>query len=165
MACIYRPKPCPGDTFKVAGSLVPKWNYTRKWFIHHEQCYANVMCGLDIPVTPKNTCWIQGDLLSGGSRIFPRGGRQLPKLLLFFTFLPKTAWKWKNLDPQGGGGRASLAPPLGSANATVPLFQALLNFPGFLYLIHFRTKFMYYQITLFSLCKYNERLVEVVFSH
>ena len=46
---------------------------------------------------------------------FPQGGRQLPKVLLFFNFLPKTAWKWKNLDPQGG--RASLAPPLGSANA------------------------------------------------
>ena len=44
----------------------------------------------------------------------PGGGRQLPKVLLFFNFLPKTAWKWKNLDPQGG--RASLAPPLGSAN-------------------------------------------------
>ena len=28
---------------------------------------------------------------SGGSRIFPRGGRQLPKMLLFFNFLPKTA--------------------------------------------------------------------------
>ena len=33
---------------------------------------------------------------------FSPGGRQLPKLLLFFTFLPKTAWKWKNLDPGGG---------------------------------------------------------------
>ena len=33
---------------------------------------------------------------------FPRGGRQLPKVLLFFNFLPKTAWKWKNLDPRGG---------------------------------------------------------------
>ena len=41
---------------------------------------------------------------------FPQGGRQLPKVLLFFNFLLKTAWKWKNLDPQGG--RASLAPPL-----------------------------------------------------
>ena len=30
-------------------------------------------------------------LFSGGSRIFPRGVRQLPKLLLFFKFLPKTA--------------------------------------------------------------------------
>ena len=55
-------------------------------------------------VNPKNA-----RINSGGSRIFPRGVRQLPKLLLFFKFLPKTAWKWKNLDPQGG---ASLAPPL-----------------------------------------------------
>ena len=36
---------------------------------------------------------------------FPQGGRQLPKMLLFFNFLPKTAWKWKNLDPQWGGAR------------------------------------------------------------
>ena len=47
---------------------------------------------------------------SGGSRIFPRGVRQLPKLLLFFEFLLKTAWKWKNLDPQGGA-RVPGAPP------------------------------------------------------
>ena len=33
---------------------------------------------------------------------FPQGGRQLPNVLLFFNFLPKTAWKWKNLDPRGG---------------------------------------------------------------
>ena len=64
---------------------------------------------------------------SGGSRIFPGGGgRQLPKLLLFFTFLPKTAWKWKNLDPPGGG--ASLAPPLGSANDKVFFFSTLTMF-------------------------------------
>ena len=50
---------------------------------------------------------------SGGSRIFPRGVRQLPKLLLFFKFLPKTAWKWKNLDPRGA--RVPGA-PLRSAN-------------------------------------------------
>ena len=48
--------------------------------------------------------------LSGGSRIFPRGGRQLPKVLLFLNFLPKTAWKWKNLDPPGGV-RVPGAPP------------------------------------------------------
>ena len=41
---------------------------------------------------------------------FPQGGRQLPKVLLFFNFLPKTAWKWKNLDPQGGA-RVPGAPP------------------------------------------------------
>ena len=46
---------------------------------------------------------------------FPQGGRQLPKVLLFFNFLPKTAWKWKNLDPRGGGARVPGA-PLGSAN-------------------------------------------------
>ena len=39
---------------------------------------------------------------------FPEGVRQLPKVLLFFNFFPKTAWKWKNLDPPRG---ASLAPP------------------------------------------------------
>ena len=50
-------------------------------------------------------------MISGGSRIFPRGVRQLPKSLLFFKFLPKTAWKWKNLDPQGGGARP-WRPPL-----------------------------------------------------
>ena len=48
---------------------------------------------------------------SGGSRIFPRGVRQLPKLLLFFKFLPKTAWEWKNLDPRGGGSARPWRPP------------------------------------------------------
>ena len=66
---------------------------------------------------------------SGGSRIFPRGGaRQLQKVLLFFNFLPKTAWKWKNLDPRGGGG-ASLAPPHGSANAAPPIWDEILYIP------------------------------------
>ena len=52
---------------------------------------------------------------SGGSRIFPRGGGANSQSgCAYLLFLPKTAWKWKNLDPQGG--RASLAPPLGSAN-------------------------------------------------
>ena len=32
-------------------------------------------------------------LFSGGSRIFPRGVRQLPKVLLFFNFFLKTACK------------------------------------------------------------------------
>ena len=44
----------------------------------------------------------------------PGGGRQLPKLLLFSKFLPKTAWKWKNLDPRGGARpwRPPLDPPM-----------------------------------------------------
>ena len=68
--------------------------------------------GADISL--RSACW---EIRSTSGRYqwriqdFPQGGRQLPKLLLFFTFLPKTAWKWKNLDPRGGG-RASLAPPL-----------------------------------------------------
>ena len=54
------------------------------------------------------------DNCSGGSRIFPRRGRQLPKPYYFPNYLLKTAWKWKNLDPRGG---VSLAPPpLRSAN-------------------------------------------------
>ena len=69
-------------------------------------------CG--IPIVLLLTSWYKplSDMIcvhSGGSRIFPRGVRQLPKLLLFFIVLLKTAWKWKNLDPGGG---ASLAPPL-----------------------------------------------------
>ena len=49
---------------------------------------------------------------SGGSRISPRRGRQLPgggANIRFCQIFPKTAWNWMNLDP---GGRASLAPPL-----------------------------------------------------
>ena len=46
---------------------------------------------------------------------FPRAGAPTPQSGdYFFNFLPKTAWKWKNLDPRWGGG-AFLA-PLGSAN-------------------------------------------------
>ena len=39
------------------------------------------------------------------------GGRQLPKWDYFFNFLLKTAWKWKNLGPPGGGARP-WRPPL-----------------------------------------------------
>ena len=44
----------------------------------------------------------------------PEGGANPPgggATYYFAQFLPKTAWKWKNLDPEGGA-RASLAPPL-----------------------------------------------------
>ena len=61
---------------------------------------------------------------SGGSRIFPRGVRQLPKVLLFFKYLTKTAWKWKNLAP--------LDPPMqNSANQTHSqvTFPVLSRFP------------------------------------
>ena len=65
-----------------------------------------------IGVNPPSVLWPVAD--PGFS---PGGGRQLPKVLLFFNFFPKTAWKWKNLDPQGG--RASLAPPLDLPMVTV----------------------------------------------
>ena len=47
---------------------------------------------------------------SGGSRIFPRGVRQLPKVLLFFNFVSENCMKMKEFGLPGG--RASLAPPL-----------------------------------------------------
>ena len=38
---------------------------------------------------------------SGTSRIFPRGCTNSQKCYYFAFFLLKTAWKWKNLDPNG----------------------------------------------------------------
>ena len=37
----------------------------------------------------------------------PEGVLPITKSAISFKlkFLPKTAWKWKNLDPRGGGGR------------------------------------------------------------
>ena len=51
--------------------------------------------------------------ISGGSRIFPGGGRQLSKRVREPIFLVKNCMKMKEFWPQGG--RASLAPPLRSA--------------------------------------------------
>ena len=71
--------------------------------------------------------WLEADFLlptfcfrlsSGAFRISPRWGRQFSEGAVntrFCQIFPKTAWNWKNLDPQGGC--ASLAPPLRSANA------------------------------------------------
>ena len=38
---------------------------------------------------------------SGGSRIFPGGGANSQSGCANLFFRPKTAWKWKNLDPGG----------------------------------------------------------------
>ena len=52
---------------------------------------------------------------SGGSRIFPGGGvRQLPKVLLFFNFVPENCMKMKEFGPQGGA--CVPGAPLRSAN-------------------------------------------------
>ena len=40
--------------------------------------------------------------ISGGSRIFPRGVRQLPKMLLFFNFFAENCMKMKEFGPPGG---------------------------------------------------------------
>ena len=64
--------------------------------------------------SPTSDIWVHSNTISsGGSRISPRRGRQLPGGAPTYDFAKisqKTAWKWKNLDPWGGG--ASLAPPL-----------------------------------------------------
>ena len=49
---------------------------------------------------------------SGGSRIFSQEGALTPKTYYFVNFLVKTAWKSKEFGLPGGGGGASLAPPL-----------------------------------------------------
>ena len=54
-------------------------------------------------------------LHSGGSRIFPRGVRQLPKMLLFLNFFAENCMKMKEFGPPWG---ARPWRPLGSANAS-----------------------------------------------
>ena len=55
---------------------------------------------------------------SGRSRIFLRGANSL----FFATFLPKTAWKWKNLNHDGA--RIHGTHPLGSANALLAFMDS-----------------------------------------
>ena len=43
---------------------------------------------------------------------FPQGGAPIPELGLFCQFFAKNCMKMKEFGPPGGGGRASLAPPL-----------------------------------------------------
>ena len=60
--------------------------------------------------------WVQTALADPG--FSPGGCTNSQKCYYFSIFLPKTTWKWKNLQPQGG---ASLAPPLGSANGQLKI--------------------------------------------
>ena len=53
-------------------------------------------------------------IISGGSRIFPRGA-PTPKIAIIFHIFTENCMKTKEFGPPGGE-RASLAPPLGSAN-------------------------------------------------
>ena len=47
---------------------------------------------------------------------FSPGGAPTPKIAIIFHIFAENCMKMKEFGPQGG--RASLAPPLGSANAT-----------------------------------------------
>ena len=57
-------------------------------------------------------------LVSGQWRIqdFPQGGAPTPKSAIIFHFFAENCMKMKEFGPRGG--RASLAPPLGSANGS-----------------------------------------------
>ena len=46
----------------------------------------------------------------------PGGGAPTPKIAIIFHIFAENCMKMKEFGPPGGGGRASLAPPLGSAN-------------------------------------------------
>ena len=69
--------------------------------------------------SPVTLCFVATTKLAserhtgGGSRIFPRGVRQLPKVLLFFKFFAKNRMKMKEFGPRG----ARPWRPLRSANA------------------------------------------------
>ena len=69
----------------------------------------------------KSCNWIlNAESFSGGSRISQRRVRQLQRWganLLFLPIFPKTAWNWRNLDWEGGGGgmcpwHPTLDPPM-----------------------------------------------------
>ena len=65
--------------------------------------------------TKNHSYWkLPNIIISGGSRISPRRGRQLPKLLLFCNFFAKNCMKMKEFGPPGGA-RVPGA-PLRSAN-------------------------------------------------
>ena len=50
--------------------------------------------------------------ISAGVRIFLREGALTPKAGVFCNFLPKTAWKCKNLDPNGNRNICSVQIPI-----------------------------------------------------
>ena len=59
---------------------------------------------------------------------FSPGGAPTPKSAIIFQFFAENCMKMKEFGPPGGG-RASLAPPLGSANATPPYMGNKFNQP------------------------------------
>ena len=53
---------------------------------------------------------------------------QLPKWDYFANFLPKTAWKWKNLDPQGGASGKSQIRHCNGVNTTKTVVPKLNSY-------------------------------------
>ena len=74
------------------------------------------LSGLYFELNNRVTClcisYLNQKVHSGGSRIFPRWARQLPKNYYFPIFFAENCIKMKEFGPPGG--RASLAPPLDS---------------------------------------------------
>ena len=72
----------------------------------HGNCYAIIIVYLHkIPLCPipwNTVCYIM-ITVSGGSRIFPSGGANSQSGYANLFFWSKTAWKWKNFGPRGGG--------------------------------------------------------------
>ena len=69
------------------------------------------------PTVDRQTC-VKHYLPSGGSRIFPRGGREPSRGGVNTPNFPENCMKSKEFG-RPGGGRASLTPPPRSANASL----------------------------------------------
>ena len=77
------------------------------WF--RQKGYLLKLLGYSMALSPIWGCIFKVHI-SGGSRIFPRGVRQLPKVLLFFNFFAENCMKMKEFGPLGGA-RVPGAPP------------------------------------------------------
>ena len=96
--------PCPISPNHKSWRYVSYWNAFLLWLfiIVAFQCrYVSIIIYIIIR-----------SMTSGGSRISPRRGRQLPKVLLFYIFFAKNCMKMKESGPPGGVPCA----PLRSAN-------------------------------------------------
>ena len=83
------------------------------------------VCPIRVDVRFRGDLEGGGDLLStpisGGSRIFPRGGANSQKCYYFSIFCRKLHENERIWTPRGGGGRASLAPPL---DPPMPIYKS-----------------------------------------
>ena len=97
------------------------------WIIYSLRLNAIAFCHqLEHPASFPDSC-------SGGSRISQKeGGGTNSSVwgvnLLFGKILPKTAWKWKKFDPEGG--RVASAPPLDPNDLCWLRRQICKNFAG-----------------------------------